>query len=182
MALPVDEVHGAVVLNLDLGEKVDVHHQVAGAEAVLGKLNEEAVEGVLVPVVAGLLVGEFAVLLGNHLRVGAAAERVVPADGIGGDADEDASHVGVEDGSGSKARDVLGLEGVGQVEALGEEVGVKEDGAHVGTVGERGERERGTALEDVGPGGVAGEGFGPEDFFRHVSQTLSHSSREAGTR
>ncbi len=58
MALPDfgvvgDEVHAAVVVDFYLGEEVDVHHEVAAVEAVLFELDEEAVEGVLMPVVAG---------------------------------------------------------------------------------------------------------------------------------
>ncbi len=67
-----NEVHAAVVADFDLGEEVDVHHQVAAVEAVFFELDEKAVEGVLMPAVARLLVSGCAVLFVDERAVGAA--------------------------------------------------------------------------------------------------------------
>ncbi len=85
----------------------------------------------------------------------------MPAEGVVGDGAEDAGHVGVEDGAGGEAGDVLGLEGVGKIEALGEVVGVEEDGADVAVVLKRFETESGSAFEDVRPGRRSRESFLP---------------------
>ena len=87
----------------------------------------------------------------------------MPAERVVGDGAEDAGHVGVEDGAGGEASDVLGLEGVGKVEALGKVIGVEQDGADVAVVLKRFETQSGSAFEDVGPGRRSGESFLPQD-------------------
>ena len=104
---------------------------------------------------------ESAVLFLDELAVGTAAERVVPAEGVVGDGAKDAGHVRVEDGAGGEAGDVLGLECVGEVEALGEVVGVEEEGADIALVLKRFETQSGSALEDVRPGRRSWESFLP---------------------
>lgn len=101
-------------------------------------------------VVAGGLVVFDAVFFRDELRIGSAADRVVPADGIGGDGGEDAAHVGVQAvGGRAQVKDMLALERVGHVVALSGVAGVVEEDADVGAAVEIDEAE-GLAAGDQG--------------------------------
>jgi hypothetical protein len=156
-----NEVHAAVVVDFNFGEEVDVHHEVAAVEPVLFQLDEKAVEGVLVPFVASLLVSGYAIPFVDEGAVGTAAEGVVPTERVVGDGAQDAGHVGVEDSAGGEAGNVLCLEGIGEVEALGEVVGVEQKGADVAVVLKSFKTQSGSAFENVRPGRRSRESFLP---------------------
>ena len=94
---PGDELHVAVVVDDDLAEEVDRRGQVArGRGRTSPARSTKLVVGVLVVVVAVLLVARLAVLRVDQRGVGAAAQRIVPADRVLGDRAQDAAHVRIQ--------------------------------------------------------------------------------------
>ena len=160
--------HAAGGIHHHFAEEVDDSREVTKGEAVLAEFEQQAGFGIGKPIVAVLLIRADAVLGGDGLGIGKAGQRIVPAETVGGEGEQHTAHVGIEDVAGGEARDVLRLERIGQVEALGEIFEVEAGEGGIGTAFYVGQAQRGAALEHVRPSGAATEIDGKE-LRRHTT-------------
>ena len=144
-------VHGAVVGDGDPAEEVHVRRRGRAGRVPTCRVRRGSCRGRSCDSRCGTPGSGPRRISRDQRGVGAAADRVVPADGVAGDGAEDAAHVGVEDEAGGEARDVLRLERVRHVVALDRALEVVEERADVGAAFDVGDAQRGAALEDVRP-------------------------------
>ena len=154
-----DEGETSLLIGDDLAEEIEVRDEVLFAEAPFGEFDEETIVAVAVPVVAGLLIVVRAVFREHAGGVRVAADGIVPADGIRGDRGEQAAHVGVQAIGRAQIEDVLALERVRHVVALGAFERVVEQHADVRATVDVGEAEAFAARNDGGPHAGAVECF-----------------------
>ena len=117
-----------------LAEEIDVGDQVALAQAVLAEFDQHRLAAAHEAFIALLLEARRAVTRGDQRGIGEAAQRIVPAAGVGGDGAEDPSHVRVTHAAGGQVRGVLRLERVGHVVALERLLAAVEQRRDVGVV------------------------------------------------
>ena len=168
----------AFAVDPDLAEKVDGRDQVAAGEAVFADFDQEAVLAGAVHAVAVLLVGVFAVLGVHASGVEQQAQRIVPAEAVGGDRGHGAPHVAHQHMAARVMRGVLRLKRIGHVVAFERLARVVEHQRQVGSVTACDEAQRDAARQGPGPVAAAGNGFFPEQRGRRESrQESSHVER-----
>ena len=151
----------AVRVDLHLAEEVDVGDQVTFSESVLAEFDQHGFAAADMAPVAVLLERRGAVPRLDQRRVGEAAERIVPAAGVGRDRAEDPSHVRIADAASRQVRRVLRLERVGHVVAFQRLLAAVEQRGDVRIRACSHEPQRGPASQDTRPVRAAWQLFFP---------------------
>ena len=166
------KLHVAAGINNDLAEEINWGGQISCREPVLRELDDKTVVCILVTIVTELLVARFAILAGNISGIRATAERIVPANGVGGDRAQHAAHVRVQDVASGEMPDVLCLEGVRHVVAFRGILPVIEDRTHVGAALNVADLQRSAAFQNVRPRRAGLKHFLKQSLFSLLSDVI----------
>ncbi|CAG9216956.1 hypothetical protein BVI434_3260005 [Burkholderia vietnamiensis] len=167
-----DEIERAVVAGVEPAEEVDVRGEVARRQAVFRELEHEAVAAVADHRVARGLIRRRAVLARKEPRVADTAERVVPAQRVGRDRRDHATHVRVQRMAARQMRGVLRLQRIGHVVAFEQVFLAMKDGGQVRAAFDIDDAQREAAAQDAGPVGSGGNQGFPRDVWRRGENGL----------
>ncbi|VVD33008.1 protein of unknown function [Paraburkholderia dioscoreae] len=158
------EVERAVLADREFAEEVDVGDEIACAEAVLRQFEQQAVAAVADHRVAMLLITGHAVFAREQFRVADPAERIVPAERIGRDRSQHATHVRVEHVAARQMRGVLRLQRIGHVVAFERFVVPVEHGGQIRAAFAIDDAQRHATAQHAGPVRAGGN----HRFPRHM--------------